>query len=237
MAFLPLDHLFPVMQELYLGFRGEPEGFQEAESGLLRLMGGGRKESGIPHHSGITVSMGVVIAHHAFPLYQAMHEVQDVLKKRAKMALGRNAFAIRLLKRSGEAIETGYRFVSDEGMESPDILCKMEKIFTHLRKGTLSSRLAYQMAENLWARSSDKERDHGFFLEQPRRIELARIARRHACKGSEDEVEKDVLSLYDSISRSPSSSEDRNSFLNPPDPWQTMTDLLLTLRFVAGKGE
>lgn len=240
MAFLPLDHLFSVMEELYLGFRGKTNGYQTTETGLLRLMGGVRKEIGIPDHSGMTVSMGIIIAHHAFPLYQAMQEVQHVLKNRAKKLLGRNAFAIRLLKRSGEYIETGCRFVSEEDAETPDILDKMDKILIHLREGTLSGRLAYQMAENLWAKSSENERDHGLILEEARRQELARIARRHASKGFEDKVETDILSLYDAIVRSNSkigASTEGSNQVKRLDPWQTMEDLLLTLRFVAGKGD
>ncbi|MEO0208234.1 MAG: type III-B CRISPR-associated protein Cas10/Cmr2 [candidate division WOR-3 bacterium] len=53
-----------------------------------------------------TMSAGIVIVHHKYPLYLALDEVRDA-EKRAKNHYGKNAFCLRFLRHSGEARECG----------------------------------------------------------------------------------------------------------------------------------
>lgn len=239
LAFLAAEDLLPVMEDLYIASQGRQNGFEDTDSDILRLMGGTRqRDSGDMDHQGITVSMGIVIAHHTFPLYQAMQEARRVLKNVAKDALGRNAFAIRLLRRSGEFTEAGYGFTSKGSADTCNILKKMEIVFKHLQEGNLSGRLAYEMAENTWADFSTTEaRGPKQGLDRARQIELARITRRHAKKGVENEVAEGVISLFKEINKPIKVSDPHGSWQIPVNSWKTMRDLLLILRFMAAGGE
>ncbi|MEO0176078.1 MAG: type III-B CRISPR-associated protein Cas10/Cmr2 [candidate division WOR-3 bacterium] len=53
-----------------------------------------------------TMSAGIVIVHHKYPLYLALDEVRDA-EKRAKNHYGKNAFCLRFLRHSGEPRECG----------------------------------------------------------------------------------------------------------------------------------
>ena len=53
-----------------------------------------------------TMSAGIVIVHHKYPLYLALDEVRNA-EKRAKNHYGKNAFCLRFLRHSGEPRECG----------------------------------------------------------------------------------------------------------------------------------
>jgi hypothetical protein len=189
--------------------------------------------------------MGVVIAHHSHPLDLAMQEAQKVLKLTAKEKHGRDAFAIRLLRRSGEFTEAGYPFYAGEGQNRCNVLRRLEKLLCLMVEGKLSTRLPHRMAELRWAgfagmgaglvRGIDEKE-----LDEARSSELKRMAVRHTKgNGNRAAVVKEVLlavkKLYRAIQepiRPPEEPESKEIRL---DPWQTMIDLLLILRFMTGE--
>lgn len=225
LAFLPLEHLFPAMMSLYGSFRGGEDGFITKDNRLLRLSGGVRKkDAGQRNFEGVTPSMGVAIVHHSYPLDHAMAEAQKVLKNTAKKQLGRNAFAIRLLRRSGEPTEAGCRFNKTVDSCSGDVLDLLSRLTDSIRKDTLSGRLPYTMGRHLWASADPPEKDRD--MEEAKRAELVRIAARHVKKKehSANDIVKDVLSLFDTLKN--------QQHLNP---WDMTARILLILRFMAGK--
>jgi CRISPR-associated protein Cmr2 len=64
-----------------------------------------------------TVSVGLAIGHMKEPLQDMIREAQAA-EKRAKNKLGRNALAVTLFKRSGETIDWGCKFSTNQGMTS-----------------------------------------------------------------------------------------------------------------------
>lgn len=225
LAFLPLEHLFPAMISLYRSFRGGEDGYKTKDNRLLRLSGGVRvKVPGQKNFEGVTPSMGVAIVHHSYPLDHAMAEAQKVLKNTAKKQLGRNAFAIRLLRRSGEPTEAGCRFNKTVDSCSGDVLDLLSRLTDSIRKDTLSGRLPYTMGRHLWASADPPEKDRD--MEEAKRAELVRIAARHVKKKehSANDIVKDVLSLFDTLKN--------QQHLNP---WDMTARILLILRFMAGK--
>ncbi len=86
------------------GIRVEHEGWVTIPSGKesLPLMVPGTESD---------VSCGIAIAHHSFPLQRAIHEARAA-EKRAKTGYGRAAFAMSLLKRSGEIVQWGSKWKS-----------------------------------------------------------------------------------------------------------------------------
>lgn len=86
------------------GFRFEQDGFISIPSGKehLPLMVPGTESD---------LSCGIAVAHSSFPLQRAIHEARAA-EKRAKREFGRAAFAMSLLKRSGEIIQWGSKWKS-----------------------------------------------------------------------------------------------------------------------------
>jgi CRISPR-associated protein Cmr2 len=58
----------------------------------------------------LTFSAGIVIAHYKTPLHIVLHNATNLLDEVAKKKLDRDAFAIRLLKHSGESHECGFKW-------------------------------------------------------------------------------------------------------------------------------
>ena len=92
--------------------------------------------------------------------------------------MGRDAFAIRLLRRSGEITETGWRFSTRAGVVGCDMLDRLEKLLGLFQNDSLSTRLPYRMAQNQWA-CFRTGADGLESLEKARRLELQRLTRRH----------------------------------------------------------
>lgn len=229
LALFPLSHILPAIQALYAAFAGETAGYFQNDHVTLRMMGGVRTMPDGQWHKGVTASLGVVIAHHTHPLYHAMAEAQDTLKQIAKDALGRNACAIRVLRRSGQTTTAGWPM---QFSGSTMILDFMATVLDHLRSGRLSSRLIYEMDRMKWACLTPGQYDPD--LKAARKTELARIARRHALRPNETTISKQVCDLFKALD-DPASSSPRS---HPPiDAWETVVNLLLILSFIAGKDD
>ena len=80
--------------------------------------------------SPLTFSAGIVIAHYKTPLHVALHNVRQVLTDTAKEKVKRDAFAIRILKHSGESHECGFKWNLAE--QSP--LSDMQYILSQLKE-------------------------------------------------------------------------------------------------------
>ncbi len=227
LAFLPTEHLLSAMISLYACFRGIKNGYGEKNGKILRLAGGVRtKDSEEINHEGVTVSMGIVIVHHSYPLYHAMQEAQAVLKETAKKKLGRNAFAIRLLRRSGESTEGGWKFNNEVNSDAGVILKVLGDIVRYIKDDRLSGSLPYTMKAHRWAGGEDRD------LDRARRTELARITARHILKTSPEEqmkIKQSVLKLFDVI------NDHRKDIKEGINTWDMTARLLLILRFMAGK--
>ncbi len=75
-----------------------------------------------------TASAGIAVAHHRQPLGQVL-EAARRMEKRAKRDLGRAAFSVALLRRSGEESEAGAKWRLDGLPESlPDTVAVLEKL-------------------------------------------------------------------------------------------------------------
>jgi CRISPR-associated protein Cmr2 len=109
LAFVPLDELMDVLAELRDGYKGGAGGWFTSPDGIPRLAMGNRA----------TISAGVVVAHHAHPFSQVVELTHGgALEDDAKEDLGRDAFSIRVLKRSGEELQAGAKWRC--GRESVD---------------------------------------------------------------------------------------------------------------------
>jgi CRISPR-associated protein Cmr2 len=144
MAMLPVNDLLPTMAALRAAFAGIDE----------KLVGGEEDEvfrdqlNGFVHHGGCvlqvmgeraTASIGAVIAHHKTPLTLVLRELRAA-EQRAKLEGGRDAFSIRVLKRSGGAVTLTEKWRRD-AFESP--MATLRKLSFALAGKEASRRAAY----------------------------------------------------------------------------------------------
>ena len=96
LGFVNVHHLFEVLRTLR-------KHFHEIVNGRLSDYLGEKQ---------LTFSAGVVVAHYKMPFSEVLRQVR-ALEKKAKKEGGRNAFAIAVMKHSGEIQETVYKWDAD----------------------------------------------------------------------------------------------------------------------------
>ncbi|MCX7683495.1 MAG: type III-B CRISPR-associated protein Cas10/Cmr2 [Anaerolineae bacterium] len=141
LAFLPMTEALAAARELYMLFTGQArvineklEPDQTLQNGYVKwndeilLMPGPR----------ITLSAGLAIVHHLYPLDAALEAARDA-EKAAKAVPGKSAVCVRVLKRSGETVQMCSKWES--------IGERFDRLVAHLAADRLSSRFAYDLSE------------------------------------------------------------------------------------------
>jgi len=125
-------------------YRGEgAEAVSQGEAGFpkmgLHLGSGGE---------GISISAGVVIAHHKQPLREVLRSAHEVLEGKAKGAAGRNALALRLSKRSGGDRDLWYKWdePSAFGEHGETRLEVFRLLLEAVQAGEISRSLLYRLS-------------------------------------------------------------------------------------------
>jgi len=128
MAFVSLRDLPEVMRKLRAFFTGALRGDQN-EVDWIAGSGFARTESGFHLTMGMTAtaSMGVAIAHHMQDLGQTLNAARAE-EKRAKDVIGRNAFSIALMKRSGshESFGAKWYYAKDGALHVDTLQCLIQ---------------------------------------------------------------------------------------------------------------
>jgi len=119
-----------------------------------------------------SLSVGIVIAHHKYPLSLVLDEVRDAERK-AKNEYGRASVYLKFIRRQGEVREFGVKWENWERFD--DILCFM-------RGGQVPSRLGYQINEVLHKIGVDESVILSNSLYEIFRIEIKRILSRKEIK-------------------------------------------------------
>jgi len=144
LAFVSLRNLLEVMRELRAFFAGALKG----DGNEIDWFGGSgfiRTETGFQLTMGTEAkaSMGVVIAHHTQDLGQVLNTVRSQ-EGRAKESLGRDAFSIALMKRSGghESFGAKWYYEKEKALQVDSLECLIQwrDAFT---KGEVSPKFAY----------------------------------------------------------------------------------------------
>jgi len=152
MAFVSLRDLPEVMRKLRAFFTGALTG-DENRIDWVGGSGFARTETGFQLTMGMkaTASMGVAIAHHMQDLGQTLNAARSE-EKRAKEALGRNAFSIALMKRSGGHESFGAKwYYAEDGSVRVDTLECLICWRDAFAKDDVSPRFAYVFQEETWA--------------------------------------------------------------------------------------
>jgi len=97
---------------------------------------------------GISISGALLICHHKQPLRGALEEAHRLLDNYAKNKTGRNAFAIRLKKRSGQARDFAAKWGEQNIFtEKGSVLESFKKAQAAYLEGLLSGSLIYRISE------------------------------------------------------------------------------------------
>jgi CRISPR-associated protein Cmr2 len=214
-ALLPVEDVLPVMQELQALYSGTtPAGFVELNNETLMVMG-----------TKATISIGVAIVHHAHPLAHALEQSAAALKSGAKEGQAfairhaegkRNAFALYLFKRSGEALQIGSKWQTDHTKQT--VIPIIQKAACAFQTGWLSSKLAYRMLDDARIFTTPELR------EKAAQAELKRLFDQHAHLPKSDprrELLDDLKILL------------RDHYIG----WEGVARLLLLARFIGQEGK
>jgi CRISPR-associated protein Cmr2 len=263
LAFVAVTDLLPVMQKLRRLFQGEACRLSvggrtiETEDGWARIASGDREryrllagtfhvpEWGRPWQ-GPTASVGAVIVHDSHPLAQAIERARTALKTHAKEGLGRDAFAVHLLKRAGEPLEVGLNWYVRRGDQAVDVLAYGMEVGGFLRDGHLSPRLAYAMKERARGLGGSLEELRGSSAEpwwwEAQGREFERLVDRHLAGDRRRAVRSRMLELFqalrDGIRERIAELRRREPIPRGlEDPWHGMTKLILLAHFITEEGQ
>jgi CRISPR-associated protein Cmr2 len=128
LALAPLQEVMQLALELQAAYRKAFEGWSED---ALPLKDGKR----VP----FTVSAGIAIAHHLYPLDAALEQARHAEKQIAKQVPDKSAVGISIIKRSGETVHVRSRWDS-----MGDVFQEMRE---HFEAERISSRFAYELYE------------------------------------------------------------------------------------------
>jgi CRISPR-associated protein Cmr2 len=150
MAFVSLCDLPEVMRKLRAYFTGALKG-NENQLDWITGSGFARTETGFQLTMGMraTASMGVAIAHHMQDLGQTLNAARAE-EKRAKDVLGRNAFSIALMKRSGGHESFGAKWYYEQGVDPLECLIEWRNAFC---RDDVSPKFAHVFREESWVLS------------------------------------------------------------------------------------
>jgi CRISPR-associated protein Cmr2 len=98
-----------------------------------------------------TASCGIAIAHYMYPLKQAMADARKA-EKYAKNTLGRDAFAVNVVKRSGETVLSGAKWFVKQSKDAEKrtlITRALSKFHEAIHKNWLSPKFIVDIEEHL----------------------------------------------------------------------------------------
>jgi CRISPR-associated protein Cmr2 len=159
LALLPADSVLECANDIRKFFSGHLEYEIEIESGsdVERF----RSENGVLYHNdkpfaplmgrAATMSAGIAIVHHKFPLQVALKIAREA-EKRAKNVYGRNAFCVTQVKRSGQMIFAG----STWEIEEEDVVKRSLKILEEMKNYNVSHRSLYKLLSPDFSLYEDK---------------------------------------------------------------------------------
>lgn len=152
LAMLPVAELLPAMVRLRQAYSGhDPDHKGGVHKGLTLHKGfaaldpGGGRPTRLMRMMGTkaTASIGAVITHHQAPLGAVLRELRTA-EKQAKNEGGRDAFSLRVIKRSGGALQLTDQWARSRAVPPMTLLLELSKAF---RDQNTSRRAAYNVAQ------------------------------------------------------------------------------------------
>ncbi|MGC9093904.1 MAG: type III-B CRISPR-associated protein Cas10/Cmr2 [Bacteroidota bacterium] len=140
LAFVSFEDALPMLRKLRAAFSGYlNENFDidwTQQTGFVVLTINGVKRKILTMGPTSSASAGLVVAHHTQPLQQVLAALR-IAERDAKGKYGRNAFAISILKRSGDQLISGSKWYYSES--NIDVIEVMKKFASLVRESKLAT--------------------------------------------------------------------------------------------------
>jgi CRISPR-associated protein Cmr2 len=222
LALLPVADVLNVLRSLRYLFSGTTSnanlapGISDVRNGFATITDQyGKKTRLRMMGSSSTISAGVAIVHHKHPFSHAIEMAHTALKEDAKEQFGRDAFVIRLSKRSGEPLLVGAKWTDKHNKH--DRVDTIELITCAIQEGALSPILA----RDLLNETAGMQRCSN----EAQQAELSRLVARHVRSAADREhVEVLLGNLLKGL------SEEMKD-----DAWRQIANVILLARFLAGE--
>jgi CRISPR-associated protein Cmr2 len=183
-----------------------------------------------------TGTLGMAIAHHQMNLQQVLQEARRA-EHYAKEGLNRDAFAIALLKRSGEHSTTGSHWFLQSGEVST--VKVMDGFRRLIREKVISTKFVHDLeAERIGLSVFEVPANHN---ETPILAEIRRLLNRHSKPDAQSKkvvaefYEELIIPLYRQL-RNVSPLPMRQGTAEPYMPLEQLIDLLMVAQFIAQGG-
>jgi CRISPR-associated protein Cmr2 len=174
---------------------------------LFETIGELRKEFGKRFYTeGLTFSAGIAIAHYKAPLGEVLNYARK-MEHKAKEQEGKNAFAIAVLKQSGETHETVLPWFTES--DGTDMFTEILKNINEALKEDFSPKFIKALSEELsiWEDdASDFRAMANYEIDR-----LIKRAKKTATKENLEKLQKNVRSIYLEVS---SKEDSTNYFIN-----------------------
>jgi len=157
-----LHHLFEVMRDLRKTFHDDVNDKIE------------QKKEGC----NLTFSTGIVVSHYKTPLSEVLNKVRQ-MEQKAKKEGGRNAFAISVIKHSGEVQEAVFKW--DEDKESPNGCSNwnaIETVFQQLKNGNFSNKFITSLTREMYQIAGLDLHDYQGFVTEDFKCEIERLLKK-----------------------------------------------------------
>lgn len=157
-----LHHLFEVMRDLREVF------YDKVNSEIEQ-----KKEG-----CNLTFSAGIVISHYKTPLSEVLNKVR-LMEQKAKKEGDRNAFAISVIKHSGEVQEAVFKW--DKDKESPNGCSNwnaIETVFQQLKNGNFSNKFITSLTREMYQIAGLDLHDYQGFVTEDFKCEIGRLLKK-----------------------------------------------------------
>ena len=146
----------------------------------------------LPNESNpFTISAAILFAHFSHPAGLLFHEVEDTLKYVAKAKAGRDAVALKLIKRGGPPEEVAFQWVDGKAPDGGWVEL-LERVTGLLRSGELSSRQSFTLRLEEGTLKSVFQKDEALWI----RWLSERLSRNEGMSGQADELGRLVAPFF-----------------------------------------
>lgn len=175
-------------------------------------------------------SAGLAYVHHTHNLQNAVNAANSAQKELAKKLMGRDAIAVKLLRRSGEPREMAHKWITQSGMLVVDRVMKLIHFFAD---GRLSRNLAQDIHAIIYSMTDAK--DGADVLIDARQAELNRVVRRRLDIKKHQAERKVLKELAEELTNDIEVLA-QNPHDNTRERWQNALHWIELARFIAQSG-
>lgn len=201
-----------INDDLQVNFKADVSGFVDTGDNLLVTMG-----------PKATASMGVAIAHYKTPFSMVLDKARE-MEKKAKKVDRKDAFAIALLKHSGEISECAVKWDYKEIDKPGGTIDLIETLAKLIRCEELSNKFIYSLRDEFLKLSVGSGTINSSIIKEEIKRLILRAKKKRADKKKDIELKKELGAIAEDF---------YELFMNMDGPLESFLTLLETANFLA----